>query len=146
LAEVSIFIVVGKIPVHISFSPNIFLGLVLIVISSITYFWLGKIAHYVTFWTPENTWGMMFLVLVLVELFSGMLFPLQILPKFIFDIVSWLPFPYMVYFPTQIILGQIPSTEVTKLLIQASLVLFICWQTSMFMWRKGLRQYSADGR
>lgn len=147
IGEVSIFILLFRPNITTTFGlMNTIAGIVLILISSMIYFWVGKIAHYSTFWMPENTWGMMFFVLVLVELFSGMLFPLNILPGYLYNLIQLLPFPYMVYFPVQILLGKIIGFEAIKIILQAVMMLFLSWWISRVIWKKGLRQYTADGR
>ena len=109
------------------------------------FFFLTKITVFAAFWTPENTWGLTFLVLVLLEVFSGAIFPLDILPATAQTVLQFTPFPYLIYFPISLFIGRFNSATAWRIIIQSSLWLLICWYVSARVWRAGLKTYSANG-
>lgn len=45
------------------------------------YFFLEVSNRFIAFWTPENTWGLSFLVIILIEILGGGMFPLIFFPN-----------------------------------------------------------------
>ncbi len=111
------------------------------------YFFLLFIISAVPFWAPELGWGSQFLVIVVVvEFFSGSLFPIDILPVLAQKIIMATPFPYMIFFPVEVYLGKITGPA----LIQGFLISFV-WVAILlfamkFVWDRGLKSYQALGR
>ena len=95
-----------------------------------------------SFWSErasaiEELWFGMHLFL------SGLVAPLDVYPAWLRSIAELTPFPYLIYFPAQLLLGHQPP------LLKAGLVLG-AWGSLAFvmyrvLWRRGLRQYSAMG-
>lgn len=94
------------------------------------------------FWTErasnaENLWMIAYLFL------SGLVAPLELFPDAVRTFAMATPFPYLIYFPTTILLGD-DAELVRGLLIMAA------WGVGFFvlnrvLWRLGLRHYSAMG-
>lgn len=125
---------------------NLIMTGILLVLAAAIYFVLTKIAIAITFWTPENTWGLMFLILVFVEVLSGTLFPLSILSKTTFNLLQLTPFPYLVYFPVSVWLGRLDAPTVW-LVVSRSFIYFIFLSLVLnWLWKKGLKEYSAVGK
>lgn len=110
------------------------------------YYFLSISTRFVAFWTPESTWGLSFLVIVFIEVVSGMIFPIDILPKAGQILLQFTPFPYLIYYPIAIIVGKIHGWEVFRILFQSFIWLFLLLKLSRILWRKGLRVYSSEGR
>ncbi len=116
-----------------------------IVIGTILYFFFSLIFGFLGFWTPD-VWAPRFLSFVIMEFFAGGLFPLDILPQPLFSISQLLPFSYFLYFPLKVYLGQLNIT----LLLQG-FTIEIMWVVGFivfarFLWQKGLKVYTAEGR
>lgn len=110
----------------------------------INYF-LNLLARIVTFWAPEYTWGLSFLLIVFVEIFSGLIFPLDILPPVGKIVLQLTPFPYLVYYPISILIGKTTGFDLVRILIQSSLWLAIVFGLSRYFWHKGLKVYGSEG-
>jgi ABC-2 type transport system permease protein len=109
------------------------------VVSALIYYFLLMIFMAVSFWTPENTWGGVFLLLVLFEVLGGMLFPLDILPTGLRTVLFLTPFPYLIYVPVKIWLG----TGEGLMLIGGALVeLGVVYWIAQYLWSKGLKVYA----
>lgn len=110
------------------------------------YYLLSCCARFVAFWAPENTWGLAFLLIVLVEILAGGIFPLDILPSWAYGILQLTPFPYLVYFPIAIFSGKIVGLEIVRVVAQSAGWLVIMLWLTKFLWGKGLVSYQATGR
>lgn len=119
---------------------SIFIGIFLLFNIS---FLLGLSA----FWTPEGEWGgPRFLFNIILDFFSGGLFPLDILPLLLFRFLQILPFPYLLFFPLNIYLGRLNTLQIFQgYLIMIFWLIVSTWLIKI-VWQKGLRVYSAVGR
>ncbi len=76
---------------------------------------------------------------------SGHLFPLDILPPSIRAVLDLTPFPYMLYFPVSVYLGQSTGDVLVRgLLMQGAWVLAF-YGVARWVWSRGVRHYSAVG-
>lgn len=124
----------------------IILGLVMVLFGSLIYFFVTKLAVFVSFWTPENTWSLMFMFLVFYEILSGGIFPLDVLPQAMYQVLQWTPFPYMVYFPLAVLVGKISLEQATRIFLQSVFWLFASILLVAVQWKKGMKVYQASGR
>lgn len=109
-------------------------------------FTIGFITSATTFWTPGNTWGFWFVYLVIQELLGGVMFPLDIFPKAIYNFLTLLPFPYLLYFPINIYLGRLPFEEIFRGFLIVSLWIAFLNFVLVRLWQFGLRFYQSEGR
>jgi ABC-2 type transport system permease protein len=96
------------------------------------------------FWMLEVT-SFLYVVNTVTFFVSGHMFPLDLLPAPWADVLKFLPFKYLAYFPATVFLGKVPPGELwQELLVQAAwaaaFVLLAVW-----LYRRGLRRYSAYG-
>lgn len=122
----------------ILFIISIFIGLS---IFFLVLFLLGTIG----FWSPE-TWAPRFLLFVFIDFTSGKLFPLDILPLVIQKLVYLTPFPYFSYVQTQIYLGKLSIEGSLRNIFISSIWLIILALSSIKVWKKGIKEYTAVGR
>lgn len=146
IIELTVLFVILKPPLFIQTeSFYLLLTIVAIVLALIMYFFFNFLLGLIGFWSPE-VWAPRFIFIILLNFFAGGLFPLDILPKFIFSAFQLLPFTYLLYFPIKIYLGQLTIIETfTGIMISLvwTLALYIIVQ---YVWRKGLKIYTAQGR
>jgi len=81
----------------------------------------------------------------LILLFSGQFVPLTLMPKLIQDIAQYLPFQLFIYFPIQVILGKQSSAQIMHGYIMAGIWLVIAIVLFSWVWRNGVKRYSAVG-
>lgn len=115
-----------------------------IVTASVLYFEIGILLSFIGFWSNE-TWAPRFLFFILVSFLSGMYFPLDILPRGIFQILSYMPFSYLVYFPLKIFLGQLNNNLIIEGMIISFFWMLVFYLLLKVLWHKGLKTYSAEG-
>jgi ABC-2 type transport system permease protein len=96
------------------------------------------------FWLLEIS-TLIFMVFAFEYIAGGHLFPLNILPPTLEKILNFTPFPYQLYFPVGIYLGQIKGADIWHgLIVQCGWVLFF-FVLAQFVWSRGIRKYSAVG-
>jgi ABC-2 type transport system permease protein len=118
-----------------------------VVIAMLIYFLLLFLISSVPFWAPELGWGSHFLVtVVIIEALSGTLFPINILPDYWENIAMSLPFPYLVYFPVQVYLGNITGPDLIRGIIISAAWVVILWVVLKQVWQRGLKVYESVGR
>jgi ABC-2 type transport system permease protein len=115
------------------------------VLGMVLYFLYNMIFGFMGFWT-QDVWAPRFLSFVIMEFLAGGVFPLDILPKALFIFSKSLPFYYFLYFPLGIYLGKITGWDLVYGFIGAFLWIGVFIVASRFLWRKGLRVYTAEGK
>jgi len=81
----------------------------------------------------------------LILLFSGQFVPLTLMPKVIQDIAQYLPFQMLIYFPVQLILGNLSSTQIVQGYIVGFVWLIVAITIFNWVWRNGVKRFSAVG-
>ncbi len=145
IIEVSLFILIFKIPVQAKLDPfNLLVFTAILSSVVIMNFFMSLIISFVGFWSNE-VWAPRFLFSVLISALSGAYFPLDVLPPVLSKILKALPFSLLVFTPTQLITGKLDQTEMLKILVSTTIwtIIFIFFAVSL--WRKGLKNYSAQG-
>ncbi len=134
---------------EVTFSSNFlsFLGFVISVSLAMgIYYLLSTSARFVAFWMPENTWGLAFLLIIMIETLSGGIFPLDVLPQTVKSVLELTPFPYLIYFPIVIFQGKITGLELLRVIVNASIWLSIMLIVTKKLWERGLKIYASEGR
>ena len=108
-------------------------------------FGIAYIFGLLTFWFLEIQ-GLVILSMALESLLGGQIFPLDLLPAWLFKVSSFLPYFYQMYFPVALITGRItdPAEVGQMLAIQAGWVVIILL-AGQVLWRRGLRLHTAVG-
>ena len=73
-------------------------------------------------------------------------FPIDILPMGIQQVVMSLPFPYLIYFPVQVYLGNITGALLIKGLLISAAWMVVLGLSMKYVWSKGLKVYESIGR
>lgn len=145
IAEVSLLILLLHPPIIIQ--TNFFvLALFFLALFGglIIYFCINFIIGLTAFWV-ESSWGVLFLMTIILESLGGGLFPLDILPQRIFDGLMLTPFPYLIYFPAKLYLGTMSYPQI----IFGFSIIFIWILVLILLMRilleAGFRHFSAVG-
>jgi ABC-2 type transport system permease protein len=96
------------------------------------------------FWTTRVT--ALFQLYFAVEFFvSGRIAPLSVLPGWVQQIASWLPFRWMFYFPLEVLLDRLtPRETLSGLGFQLAWLAFSALLLTI-LWRSAARRYTAVG-
>ncbi|MEI6690486.1 MAG: ABC-2 family transporter protein [bacterium] len=115
-----------------------------VILAMLLYFFINIIFGCIAFWS-RDVWAPRFLLMVIIEFATGAMFPLDMLPAFWQKLILFTPFPYLLYTPLKIYLGQQGVNISQSLAIQIIWVILFGIFT-MALWRKGLKNYEAEGR
>lgn len=119
-----------------------FQGLLFCQFISIFWFILQFATGLMAFWLDE-TWILRVILSIMTAFLSGSFFPLEIYPTWIQDFLYYTPFPYLTYFPVKVFMGQI--TDFGPAILSISLWMIIGIGLNRYLWKKGLRLYTAAG-
>jgi len=126
-------------------STDFVIFVVLVILSTLLYFYLSFFISVLAFWT-EDVWATRWLLgIVLLELFAGAYFPIDILPSWLVRIIYWTPFPYLVFFPLKIWLGQASINMSIKIILISFCWLIFFFVLASVLWKKGVKNYGAFG-
>ncbi|HEY5042045.1 MAG TPA: ABC-2 family transporter protein [Verrucomicrobiae bacterium] len=115
-----------------------------LVLTALLQFFISYAMAMLAFWLLEIS-TFIFILFAFEYLASGHLFPLDILPPLVKQILFLTPFPYQMYFPIGLYMGKIAGADLWHgLAVQFFWVLLAYW-FARFMWRRGVKKYSAFG-
>lgn len=116
-----------------------------LVMSGLIQFGIAYIFGLMSFWFLEIQ-GLVILSMAIESLLGGQIFPLDLLPRWLFDLSSGLPYFYQMYFPVALLTGRLSDPAVIghMLVIQAFWVAVIL-VAGQILWRRGLRLHTAVG-
>ena len=115
-----------------------------LLLTALLQFFISYAMAMLAFWLLEIS-TFIFILFAFEYLASGHLFPLALLPAPLFHTLLFTPFPYLLYFPISIYMGKIAGADLwLGLGIQAGWVL-LAYLFARFMWRRGIKKYSAFG-
>ncbi len=121
---------------------NILLAILVCYYAFIVRFYMQYVLCMFAFWHERV--AAMDAVLYLPYMFlSGLVFPFDALPGALREVLLWTPFPYMVWFPAAFVVdGEAPLLR-GLLVMTGWLIVF--YAVSRWLWKKGLKHYSAMG-
>jgi ABC-2 type transport system permease protein len=103
-------------------------------------FLIGMLA----FWFLEIS-TFLFVIMTIEYFLSGHLIPLHFLPGGWGIVVQYLPFGYEAYWPCMVILGKVPSGELTTVVGIGFVWVGVLYGLCRFLWARGMKRYSAVG-
>lgn len=98
----------------------------------------------VAFWTTR-VYSISEFYFALFLLFSGQFVPLTLMPDIIQQVARFLPFQFSLYYPIQLILGKLSPGQIVEGYFVASIWLVISYFLFKWVWREGVKRYSAVG-
>jgi len=115
-----------------------------LLMTALLQFFLSYTMAMLAFWVLEVS-TFIFILFAFEYIASGHLFPLDILPPALNQVLTYTPFPYQLYFPVSVYMGKTAGMELARgLLLQAGWVL-LAYGLARFAWGRGIRKYSAVG-
>jgi ABC-2 type transport system permease protein len=96
------------------------------------------------FWILEIS-TIVFIVYSFEYFLGGQMFPIDIMPAGVQEVMKWLPFYYELFCPVAIFLERLKGAEMFQALAIQTGWLLVTWAAARFMWRRGLGHYQAVG-
>ena len=120
------------------------LFLVSLILSFLVGFFFEICVGMVGFWFLEVT-SLLYIVMTLNFFVSGQMLPLDLLPGGWAELLKWLPFQYMAYFPAVVFLGKVQGIDLVRGLFAEAAWAVGFMILARLLYRLGLRRYSAFG-
>jgi viologen exporter family transport system permease protein len=115
------------------------------VLTALLQFFMSYAMAMLAFWVLEVS-TFIFILYAFEYIASGHLFPLDILPRRLEQVLLYFtPFPYQLYFPVSIYMGKTAGTDILLGLLAQSLWVLAAYGAARFAWRRGIKHYSAVG-
>lgn len=115
-----------------------------VALTALLQFFLSYTLAMLAFWLMEIS-TIIFIIYAFEYIASGHMFPLDILPPVVKQILMFTPFPYQLYLPVGIYLGKVSGAALIHgLIIQAAWVV-AAYFLARFAWSRGIKKYSAAG-
>jgi len=121
------------------------IGLPALFMSALIQFGIAYCFGLMSFWLLEIQ-GLVILSMALESVLGGQIFPLDLMPDWLFRLSQYLPYYYQMYFPVAIFTGRLndPAAALSGLGLQACWVIIIL-AFGQLLWRRGLRLHTAVG-
>ncbi|MEX0798243.1 MAG: ABC-2 family transporter protein [Bacteriovoracaceae bacterium] len=110
----------------------------------LAYFCLNSLSELVAFWA-EYIWSLGVILRFGVSFLGGALIPLSFFPDWSLQILNFTPFPYMIAFPMNILLGDVSFQEFVFNLGVLALWTLLFFGLSRLLWNKGRYSYTGVG-
>lgn len=123
---------------------NLLLFIPVFVIAFLMRFLIGYTLGLAAFWI-NRVQALNTTYFVLQLFFSGRLTPLELLPAPLRTIADILPFQWFTAFPVELLLGRVDSAELPRALLTQLAWLVAVYFLFRFVWKRGIRKYSAFG-
>ncbi len=114
------------------------------ILTALLQFFISYSMAMLAFWVLEVS-TFIFIVFAFEYIASGHLFPLDILPPGLEQVLYFTPFPYQLYFPVSIYMGRTTGLEILRGLFIQGLWVAAAYTIARFAWRRGIKKYSAVG-
>jgi ABC-2 type transport system permease protein len=145
--------VIMFVPVFVIQFSNIDIGInleqlllfpLILILSLLLNFFINIVISLLVFWITEVT-SFFFLKDILLDFLSGRVFPLDLLPKWIFKIFGVLPFMYCTFFPITVLTKGLANEEFFRGLFMQIGWVVILYITIKILWKLGIKKYSGTG-
>ena len=127
----------------LNFQPDTFAqGFCLTLVISLFWYTLQYLTGILAFWL-EETWILRVILSIVANFLSGAIIPLDLYPPWLVQTLQYTPFPYLVYYPVQILMGEsVPILQSYLVIGFWTIIVIFC---SRLLWRKGIKLYTAAG-
>ncbi len=145
VVELGAFLIFVKSPLFIQFGlEGLTLTFAALLLAIVLFTLLDFLAGLTSFWTI-HAYGPRFALKMVMEFTSGRFFPLNILPAALFKVVNFLPFSFLVFFPLNVYLGRLSTSEIYRGLLTQVVWITVFSVLLKIVWQRGLRRYEAVG-
>jgi len=115
-----------------------------LLLTGLLQFFISYSMALLAFWVLDVS-TFIFILFAFEYLAGGHLFPLDILPPAVANVLYCTPFPYQLFFPVNVYLGRATGLALYQgLAIQAAWVVTV-YLLARLIWSRGIRKYSAVG-
>ncbi len=118
--------------------------IVVVAIGNLLHFLIKAPIEGVAFWA-DNVWSLDVMLRFVVGILGGMMLPLDLYPQWAQELLTWLPFQYLTYFPVRVLLGAVSGAE-----LATGIAVALCWAAILaalvrVVWKRGDLHYTGVG-
>lgn len=145
IIEVLLFVALLHPPLLWQSDPlSIFTALVFLCGGVAVSFLIALSLSLIAFWSTE-VWAPRFIFFVLISLTAGSMFPIDILPDWLYYPILMTPFPYMIYVPVKLYLFGI-TADAGFYAVVLGFWIIAMYGIATLLWRRGMKEFSFFGR
>ena len=137
------YILSGKLTVVLT-PLNLGLFVVSLVLGYVINFLISVTVAICTFWL-EDAYGTFLLLMLITDIFSGVLIPLKLMPPLLAAITVKLPFYAILGFPVDLLMGTLSSPFILNYFMTAFIWLAVILISLRLIYLKAIRSYTAQG-
>jgi ABC-2 type transport system permease protein len=115
-----------------------------VIMTALLQFLMSYTMALLAFWLLEVS-TVIFIMFAFEYIAGGHLFPINILPTALAHALGYTPFPYLLFFPVSIYLGQVKGAALLQGLALQAIWVGIFYLLARFVWARGIRKYGAVG-
>jgi ABC-2 type transport system permease protein len=115
-----------------------------VLMTALLQFFISYTMALLAFWVLEVS-TFIFILFAFEYLAGGHLFPIDILPTPVQNLLLLTPFPYQLFFPVNVYLGRITGDAMYRGLFIQLLWVVATYGLARLVWARGIRKYSAVG-
>jgi ABC-2 type transport system permease protein len=146
LIEILLIVIIFQPTLKVADQFLIYLWMIIFLVNGLLIsFFISFILSIFAFWSTD-IWGPKFIYFILTSLLAGIMFPLDVLPNFLYNIILMTPFPYMVYLPAKIFIHGLDSTNILQFYFISFGWIFILFFITKTLWKKGMKEFSFFGK
>ena len=123
-------------------------GILLAIPAAVMGFFIGYLLSAtitaLAFWTTR-IYSIYEFYYAMILLFSGQFVPLTLMPNVVQNIAQYLPFQLLIYYPIQLVLGKLSTEQIIQGYVMGIIWLVITTVLFNWVWRNGVKRYSAVG-
>lgn len=145
-AEISLILLLLRPPIFLQSNLTFLIFTVAsLAVAVVLHFFVSCLLSMIGFWSSD-VWAPRFIFYISINFFTGGIFPLDILPGNVYQILKYSPFAYLQFFPIKVYLGQVSLSEIFLGLIVGSFWTVFFYLTLKLVFNKGLKNFTAAGR
>jgi ABC-2 type transport system permease protein len=132
--------------VKITDSPILFMfAIIIMVFGYLLSFLFKMIVAFTAFWLTDFR-GFKQIIDVVILVVSGFIMPLEFYPDLLRQVISWLPFPYSIYYPVTAVQGRFSFAELIQIIAIQLLWIALLSIMYQYMWKKGTASFTGVGQ
>ena len=97
------------------------------------------------FWFTE-VGGLFDMVEVIIVVFGGFILPISLMPDFLKNLASYLPFSYMVYYPVFALMGKFKLLQLLEIILIQIFWILLLVTFYKILWIKGVKKFTGVGQ
>lgn len=123
---------------------NFLLFITVIILAVVVVYFFELIIGMTAFYT-NSIWGVEIFKRAVLSIFSGMIAPIELFPKFLQEIANILPFKDCIYTPISIYFGELNKIEIVQVLLKQCIWISIFYLMAKILFSKAVKNITVNG-